>query len=196
MKRSRSTLLRLLLALPLAGLAGCVSTLADGDRFYLAGDLIAAEAAYRGYLTSGRASGDDEARARYRLGLIYALPGSELHDWQRADRTLASLVEREPESAWARQASLVLTLRAESERLRQELDASDDRVSALLSEVVELRQAAEQAGDEAEDREARMEQLWAEIAGLKQSIGQLQERVAAREKELERIKRIDLQTPP
>ena len=196
MNRFTSFLPRLLLALVLGLSASCVTTLSEGDRLYLAGDLAQAEAAYRAYLTSGRATGDAEARARYRLGLIYALPGSDLHDWQMANRALTLLIEGDPGSPWTRQARLLLALHDERERLALELHASDDRVSALLSEVVELKEAAEVAGDEAETREARMEQLAIEIAALQRSIGELQERVAAREKELERIKRIDLQTPP
>ncbi len=176
--------------------SGCASSLTEGDRYFLAGDLVRAEAAYRGYLTSGAASGATKARARYRLGLIYALPESDLHDWEMANKALTSLIENEPESAWAQQASLLLSLHLERARLERELVERDDRVSALLSEVYELRQAAADAGDEVEDREARVEQLAGEIAELRRSIGALGERLEAREEELERIKRIDLQTPP
>lgn len=186
----------LLLVLTLAVGAGCASGLTDGDRFFLAGDLARAEAAYRSYLTSGRASGATEARARYRLGLIYALPESDLHDWEMADQALRSLIESEPDSAWVQQASMLLSLHVERERLERELDAQDDRVNSLLDEIAELKQVAEDAGDEVEDREARVEQLADEIAELRRSIGALGERLAAREDELDRIKRIDLQTPP
>lgn len=196
MTRALTAIRPLLLALSLACAGGCASSLTEGDRLFLAGDLARAEIAYRSYLTSGRAGGNAEARARYRLGLIYALPGSDLHDWEMANRALSSLVESETDSAWSQHASLLLSLHAERERLERELEARDDRVSSLLKEVVALRQAAADAGDEVEDREARVEQLASEIAELRKSIGELGERLAAREEELDRIKRIDLQTPP
>lgn len=182
------------------GLAGCATGLQEGDRLFLAGDLIRAEAAYRGYLggylSGGGPVGAGAARARYRLGLIYAFPESALYDLEKADRTLRSLVATDPGSAWGRQAALLLSLHAESARLERELTAQADKVSRLLAEVVKLREAAEAAGDVAQDREARVAQLGREIEELRRNIGQLGERLAAREKELERIKKIDLQTPP
>lgn len=196
MTRATQFVRPLLLVLTLIVAGGCASTLSDGDRLYLAGEFVQAEAAYRSYLTSGQAEGEARARARYHLGLIYALPDSGLHDWEMASRALRSLVESDPGSPWSQQASLLLAMHAERERLERELEIRDSRVNALLAEVVALRKAAESAGDEAEDREARVDQLTSEISELRQSIGELGERLAEREQELERIKKIDLQTPP
>lgn len=194
--RSSTTVPRaLLIVLALAG-TGCASVRLEGDRFYMAGDLARAEKAYRSYLESGPAAGEARARARYRLGLIYALPDNGLHDWEAASRTLRALIESEPGSAWARQAELLLSMHEEQRRLERELETRDSRVSALLSEVVQLKKAAEEAGADAEDQRARVEGLTLELARLRREIGELGERLAAREKELERIKRIDLQIPP
>ncbi len=176
--------------------AGCVTGVREGDRLFLAGDLIQAEAAYRSYLADASATGPGTARARYRLALIYAMPGSALHDWEKADRTLRAVVDRDPGTPWARQAELLLSLHAERARLERELEAQSEKVSALLAEVVKLTQAAREADGAVEDRDARVEQLSGEIAELRKSIGRLGERLAAREQELERIKKIDLQTPP
>ncbi len=113
-----------------------------------------------------------------------------------ANQALSSLAEGNPDSPWTRQASLLLGLHAERERLKRELEIRDSRVSALLAEVVELQRLARHAGDEAENRQVRMDELANEIAELRRSIGELGDLLAAREQELERIKRIDLQTPP
>ncbi len=186
--------LALLLSLTLAG--GCATTLVRGDRLFLAGDLTRAEAAYRKALTGGHSNGNAAARARYRLGLIYALPESELHDWAKAEQTLQSLIERQPESAWARQASLLLSLHRERERLEQELEAQRRRANALLAEVAQLEDEARQAGDQVEERDSRLKRLAREIGQLRRDIGELGDKLAASEQELEEIKKIDLQTPP
>lgn len=174
----------------------CATGLTEGDRFYLAGDLVQAEEAYRSYLTAGRAEGNAEARARYRLGLIYALPKSDLHDIEKAERALHTLMEREPESAWARQAALLLDLWSERQRLSDELDKQKKRADFLVGEIARAQEVATRAGDEVEDRDASVERLTREIGGLRQSISQLQEQVDERERELEQIKRVDLQPPP
>lgn len=177
-------------------LLGCATTLTEGDRYYLAGDLVGAEAAYRDYLTAGQAEGNTEARARYRLGLIYALPDSDLHDLEKAERALGSLIELEPTSAWAQQAAFLLDTWSERDRLSRELSAQKSRAEFLLEEIARAQEVATRAGDEVEDSEASVERLTREIASLRRSIDGLQVQLEERQKELEEIKKIDLQPPP
>ena len=196
MNRRPAHLALCLLAAAAALVGACASRPLAGDRLFLAGDLVRAEAAYRDYLGRDHGRGDAQARARYRLGLIYALPDSELHDGDLADRTLEELIAREPGSTWARQAALLLSLRRESDRVAAELAAQTERAEFLLAEVERLEAEAAQAGAAVEDRDQRVERLAQEIGRLKKSIDDLGQVLAAREKELEQIKRIDLQTPP
>ena len=174
----------------------CASGLTEGDRFYLAGDLVEAERAYRAYLTDGRASGNSEARARYRLGLIYALPESDLHDIERAEVALRSLVELEPGTAWAQQAGFLLDLWAERDRLVSEIEGLRSRADFLLGEISRAREVATRADAEIETRDRNVSELGREIARLTQQIDVLNQRLTARQAELDRIKRIDLEPPP
>ena len=187
---------RMALALLLVAAGGCVSGLTDGDRFFLDGDLTQAEAAYRAYLTGGRAEGNSEARARYRLGVIYSLPESDLQDREKAYRALSSLVELEPGSSWSQQADFLLSLWAERDRLLAAVEHQRNRTDRLLAEIGTLQDEAERVGDEVEDRQARVERLTQEIGVLQRDIGRLGHQLAAREQELDQIKRIDLETPP
>lgn len=174
----------------------CATGLTDGDRFFLAGDLPQAELAYRSYLTAGRAEGNAKARARYRLGLIYALPESDLHDIEKAERALNTLIELEPDSAWAQQASLILELWAERARLDRELAAQRKRADFLVGEIARAHAVATRVGDEVEDRDASVDQLAQEIGLLRREIDDLKQQLDEREQELELIKKVDLQPPP
>lgn len=185
--------LTFLLLLPVLG---CATTFTEGDRHYLAGDLVRAESAYREFLTAGTAEGDAEARARFRLGLIYALPESDLHDIAKAERALSSLIELEPTSAWAQQAAFLLDLWSERDRLSHELAAQKSRAEFLMEEIARAQVVATRAGDEVEDSEASVERLTREIANLRTGIDDLEQQLEDRENQLAEIKRIDLQPPP
>lgn len=180
----------------LALAAGCVSTGPDAaDRLFLAGDLPAAARAYREYLDLDPEDPEGTARAGYRLAIIHALPG-ELHDWDRSVRALQAVLEEHPGTRWADQAALLLSLHDERRRLAEELAGQRQRASLLLGEVAKLQDEAERAGDEATDRQARIDALAADIEQLRSRIGQLTRSLEEREAELERLKRIDLETPP
>ncbi len=176
--------------------AGCASSLTDGDRHFLAGDFARAEAAYLEYLTGGSAVGDPAARARLHLGLIYSLLDPEFHDPESSDRFLEALIESRPGSAWAQQATLMLSLRQARDRLASELAAQLERADYLLQKSNRLQLEIQEAAEAREEQLAESERLTTALARLEQSIGQLTQQLAESERELEEIKRIDLQTPP
>ncbi len=199
-KLSKRRLARRLVGLALAVCStlslGCATALKQGDRAFQAGDLERARAAYISYLSSGRAFGDGESRARYRLGLSFALPGAEDRDLDKAEQALEAVIARDPDSLWARQASYLLSLGRERDRLAAELAAQAERADWLLAEVDRLNSETEQEDSEVDDSEVQVKRLLAEIDRLKQSVAELGDLLEAREQELEQIKRIDQQTPP
>jgi hypothetical protein len=195
-RRLSNRLAALALAAASALTCGCASTLAQGDRAFEAGNLAQARDAYVRYLTSGRAFGDGESRARYRLGVSFALPETDEYDAEKADRAFAAVIATDPDSLWGRQARLLRSLGQERDRLVAELAAQSERASALLAEVALLEAEVERADDEVEGREQEIQDLGAEIARLKQSLAGLAAELQEREQELEQMKRIDLQTPP
>lgn len=175
---------------------GCASTITDGERFFLDGDLVQAESAIRDYLTSGHAKGNKKARNRYLLGLIYTLPEGPFYDWEEALHAFETLLADDPDSPWAQLGRVQIELDRESQRLERELAGQQERVDFLLGEVATLQGEADRAEDEVEDREQRMQRLNDEIGRLQQNMERIRTDLAARQEELERIKKIDLETPP
>lgn len=173
----------------------CATLLLEGDRYFRAGNLVQAEAAYRAYLTGGRTEPDVEARARYRLGWIYALPG-ELHDWDNAVTALETLIRRQPDSVWAQQAEYLLDLHQDREDLAQILEDEREQSAFLKREITRIEGETEQAETEILDGQENLTSLRQELAASQRSIADLTQQLAERQDELERIKRIDLETPP
>ena len=176
--------------------AGCSLTPSRGDKLFRAGDLAAAEAAYRELLDAG-AGGRRQERALYHLGLIYASPESPRYDPAEAGRCLQELAEGRPGSRFARHASLILGLQLDTVRLRQTMDAQNELAAALRRQLAVLqRQAAAGEVPEESDREDRVRRLSSHIATLRAEVERLDRELERRELELERIKQIDLEIPP
>lgn len=180
----------------LVWVSGCATTTLDGDRHFEEGDLVPAESSYRDYLTSGRAEGYQEARARYRLGVIYALPDSGVYDLERARTAFEAVIESHPQSGYALAAALRLDLWSDRDRLARELDAKQSRAEFLIGELGKLQDEANLANEEVEKRQERIDELQGAIARLGAEIAHLETNLATREQELDRIKEIDLETPP
>lgn len=183
---------RLVLAgLPLLLLGGCAARSLDGDVLFAADRLEEAEVAYRTFLSKH----PEDAlgpQALYRLGLIYSLPDSPLFDVERAESTLQQLAEHPEGGIYSRQASLVLSLRADIFRLEQAARKQASLAALLENELGRLEEEAAEATTQAGQHESRARRLTSEIAYLRSQIAELTGSLEQRERELERIKEIDL----
>jgi TolA-binding protein len=167
----------------------------EGDTLLAAGRLEEAEVAYRSFLSKHESS-PLEPRALYRLGLIYSLPDSPLHDPDRARDVLQQLAEHSRGGLYSRQATLVLTLQAEISRLGRTAETHASLAARLENELGRLEEEAAQATTEAGQHETRARRLTSEISILRTEIARLTESLEQREEELERIKEIDLGRTP
>jgi len=174
----------------------CATHNLRADRLFEAGRFAEAETAYLDLLAGKQAEGKRREHFLYRLGLIYALPASSRYDPVKAERYLQELLDREPQRAYAVQASLVLALQVQTNQLRQVLAEETERARLLRLDLERLQSKAARVESEATDQENRGKRLASEIARLRQQIDQLSSELSERERELERIKQIDLEGPP
>jgi hypothetical protein len=168
----------------------------EGDDLFQQRRLVEAEAAYKTYLGSQPSAPRQTERALYHLGLIYSLPDSPLYDPDHAQEVLQRLISDHGQSPYALQASLILALQLQIDRLREDLTSQSDRASRLLGLLSQLETEAVQAESQMDEQEDRAQRLVVEIARLKKEIGHLNVELVSREEELDQIKRIDLEAPP
>ena len=186
----------------LAGLVcwfGCQSTTRVGDRYYEAGRLPEAEAAYQVYLDS--ASGDQEQTLQtlYRLGVIYATPGSPVYDPGRSVEVLEALLADYPANPWAPEALLLRNLQVQIGDLGAELTGDRVRLAELEVDLAEREQELAALEAEVGERDEQIEALQESIPPLRIEIRNLIRDLATKQEELEqleRLKAIDLDQPP
>ncbi len=176
--------------------AGCASSALEGDRLFQQRRLVEAEAAYKNLLAGKPSPERETERALYHLGLIYSMPDSPLYDLDQAQQVLQRLIDDHGQSPYALQASVIVALQLQVDRLREDLMSQSDRASRLRDQLSHLEQEAVRVEDQMGEQQSRAEQLVKEIARLKREIGRLDEELVAREEELTQIKRIDLEAPP
>ncbi|MBI4469449.1 MAG: tetratricopeptide repeat protein [Acidobacteria bacterium] len=108
------------------------------ERFFDGGEYGKAAEAYEQYLSAGD-SLPHQDRALLRLGLSYSFADSPVRDPQKAVRALRRLVAGYPESAYRREAEVILTLQTSVDRLRADVREKDERVKALNVELEQLK---------------------------------------------------------
>lgn len=181
----------------------CSSNYKLANQEYRAGNYHEAAAAYEQFLASDSASSGREARALYRLAVIHADLESDLHDPERVGALVDELRERFPDSKYRRRAELIKSLGIELSRLREELSSGEDAARSLAQSLRETSEDLSRVESELLDRDKRIVELGERVAGLEASIRQLTAQLEARatevarlESELERMKLIDLESPP
>lgn len=162
-----------------------------GDRAWRAGREAEAAQQYRRASEAVLASEEKAARALLHLGLLYALPGGELHDPAEARRILQRLRYRYPESLHAREAELLLASMSDDPAeppvvTPETVDVEE--LPALISEE-DLRAALE-------EERLRAAELAEQVSGLRSEAQRLRARIAQLEAELAQLKAIDLREPP
>ena len=193
---------------PLWGQAGLLTILAIscqstvsyvGDHHYEKGRYPEAEEAYMEYLESSSPDPQASSRALYRLGVIYAAPDSAVHDPQRAIEILEKLVGTYPDSSYAAEAELLLDLLLDAGNLDLELQSLRSQLgqheAELAARETDLYLMQKQLGV----KEGQLSELQNRIPPLEAQIQELARQVEAKELELEqldRLKAIDLESPP
>ncbi len=211
-RRGRSTAPRLARALPAIALAaalllagGCSLALGgdpdelrEADALFAAGDLEGAAAAYRAAAAADPPPAGID-RALHHLALIHSLPGTALHDPERARSLLERLAAEHPRSPYGRAAAASLERERERRRLASELAVERARADALAArlDAAESRAVeAERGGESAQAAAERERQELRRRAGeLEAELARCRERVTRLEGELSALKAIDLERP-
>lgn len=196
--RTLDACLALLCAVLLLG--ACQSTTRVGDRYFEGGRLAEAAAAYQVYLDSNSGDSDRVSLTLYRLGVIFASPGTSVHDPERSIDTLNRLIRDYPENRYATEAVLLRDLQERMLGLDAEVTAGRVQLSDLEIEMAERERELRSLQDRLEEKEARILALQESIPPLRIEISNLIHELAAKQEELEqleRLKAIDLeQLPP
>lgn len=179
-----------------AGLAACTTVSSQADWLFETGEYAQAAKAYESYLESDPDPGPKTSRALYRLGLTYASTEASSYDPQKAAELLKELLEQDPDGIYSLGASVLLGLQEEVLHLRDEVASRRDLVQSLVAEHSGLRQELERVEGEAGEKDEAVQDLSARIQRLESEIGRLKSDLAQRVEELERLKAIDLETPP
>ena len=181
-------------------LASCTSTLdLQADRQYEAGHLLAAAEGFRAYLESQPVDPEVASRALYRLGVIHATVDSPGYPAAEARALFERLLREYPGSVWATEAALLL---AQQDRLEEERQLVKDGRIALAElelELEEWRQEVYALQKRRGEAEGELRQRELDVEALEAEVETLRTRVTARELEiekLERLKEIDLESPP
>ena len=183
-----------------AVVGGCQSTTRVGDRYYDGGRLAEAAAAYQVYLESNRGDAERASQTLYRLGVIYASPGSSVHDPRRSIETLNRLLQQYPGNRYTTEALVLRDLQQQAIELESEVAADRTRLAELEADLVERERELRSLAGQIEEKEGQILALQESIPPLRVEISDLIHELAAKQAELEqleRLKAIDLyQNPP
>ncbi len=180
---------------------GCASSLRPADRLFEKGQYAEAAEAYRLYL-EGAPAGEEAIRARFRLGLTYALPESSTHDAERAKRLLKQLITLYPESPYSHQAAQLLELQRELGVLQEDVAARQDSMGAMARDaevfqrtIDELERSIEGKEEEAEELKRQLQSLNIELTRLQNLATEGEAKLQELIRQLIKLKEIDLGRP-
>ena len=180
-------------------LGSCQSTTRVGDRYYANGRYPEAAAAYQVYLDSGTSDKDLTIRTLYRLGVIFATPGSSTYDPHRSVEILDQLLNVYPGSLHAAEARLLRNLQVEIRGLEQELSGDRVRLTELVVDLAERESELAVLEQQVDERDDQIVALQDSIPPLRSQIRELSRELSSKQQELEqleRLKAIDLDQPP
>lgn len=192
--RSWSVLFSLALAL-----MACQSTTRVGDHYYSSGRYPEAAAAYQVYLDAGPADKEQTTQTLFRLGVIYATPGSAAYDPQRSVEILETLIRVYPGSSYTAEAVLLRNLQLAIGDLETEVTEDRVRLTELQVDLAERETELEGLEAQLAQRDEQVAALQETIPPLRFEIRELIRELAAKQQELEqleRLKAIDLEQPP
>ena len=177
----------------------CQSTTRVGDRYYEKGRFPEAAAAFEVYLES--APGDDQevVRTLYRLGVIYAMPGTRVEDRGRSIEVLERVQQEFPGSPYAAEARLLQGLQEGLAALEADAAKVGREIEDLEAVIVRREERLRALEEELDGREEEISTLADSIPPLEARIRILAQELRDREEELEqleKLKAIDLREPP
>ena len=179
---------------------GCHSTSSFvGDQYYEEGRYPEAERALTEYLESSALDDTTAARALYRLGVIYAFPGSRLHDPEKAREVLDTLLSWYPDSAQVAEAKTLRDVLVELQEQQAERSDLMAQIATLQTELEASNAQLFTLQKQVAVKQGQITSLAESIPPLEARIRELVEQLAARQQELEqldRLKAIDLESPP
>lgn len=165
-------------------LLACSPTSRRADALFETGDYTAAAAAYELETAPGAAK-SPSAKTLYRLGVARATPGKASYDAAKALDAFGRLRREYPQSAYAAQAALPMSLLAQV----REAGAKRD---ALAAELEKQRTLLEASGAEVKDLRLERDRQGASIAQLKARLAEQEAVLARLRREMDQLKRIDL----
>ncbi|MEM7050780.1 MAG: hypothetical protein AAF604_14025 [Acidobacteriota bacterium] len=190
-----------ILATALLLLSAACSLPPTPDQLFDDGRLGAAAAAYEAILVD-TTDGIARERAAFRLALIYELPAGPRY---APEKSLALLEELAAvsDSPYGRQARQLLAGRKRIERLRRSLFERRDRIHRLHAEIqdllVELAEHEARLSEELEKNQRlddTVEQLEGRLSSLRGRLDEHRREADRLSIELEKLKEIDLLSPP
>lgn len=117
----------------------------EGERLFETGDYVAAGREYELFLRDDIFAPNRD-RAHFRLGLSYALAGATPQSRRRAADQFRQLVKLHPESPYRPAAEIILRLQdeiagllGETEKLKRDARAADERIKNLNEELERLK---------------------------------------------------------
>lgn len=110
----------------------------QGEEYFASGKYAEAARAYDNFLRNNPPA-ENQDRALFRLAIAYAIPGSPIHNWQRALVLFKRVLSLFPKSPLALQADFILGLQAEVDKLRADVREREDRIKQLTTELEKLK---------------------------------------------------------
>jgi len=180
-------------------LGGCQSTTRVGDRYYQNGRYVEAAAAFQAYLDADPSDKAKITHTLYRLGVIFATPGSRAYEPRRSIDVLEQLIADYPGSPYTAEAVLLRNLQLKISDLRAELAQTRVRLTELEVDLAERASKLDALEQQVDEKDEQITTLQESIPPLRLEIGHLIDALAITEQELEqldRLKAIDLDQPP
>lgn len=174
----------------------CASVGTVGDMYFESGRYREAVAAYESYLSTGSEDPERRSLTLYRLGVSYAVPGTPVHDPARSSSTLTRLLDVDPNGPYSVEARLLRDLQDETLAKRSLVDELRLEIAFLGDELDRLQGALATARSEKGEGEREVTELTDRIRGLRGEMSRLSGELEAAVEELERLKAIDLGSPP
>lgn len=113
-------------------------TLVDADSYFAVARYAAASLSYSMYLTDNP-DAKDRDRALFRLAVSQALSPSPTRGLRPAEATLEELVAQFPDSFYAVEGKLLLSLIRENRRLRGDAASKDETIKSLQEDLDRLK---------------------------------------------------------
>jgi hypothetical protein len=171
------------------------------NQFY-AGEYASATQAYEAYLAEN-AEVPQRDQALFHLALCYALAGKDEENFTKAQSLLRTLFTQFAHSQYRPEAEYILSLQADIDRMRVDIRERDDRIREQDDALPQIDKTLKEKGQTLREKEIALRQkdriLRQKDKALREKdkvIQDQEDRILKLTRELERMKKIDMRTPP